>query len=79
MKDIEIENVVKDLKLKQLENIQPYLKNLNISIMNAIKITRKYYNISLNEAKNIVSTNEVWSKEAKDGDKLHQVIMDSLI
>lgn len=79
MNDIEIEILTKDLKLQSSENIQPYLKNLDVSIITAIKVTRKYYNISLGEAKNIVANNEVWKKEAKEGEKLHEVIIDSLI
>lgn len=69
------EKIVSDLRKAEISNIQEYLKSLNLSIVEAMLVTREYYQISLGEAKKLVANDKVWEKEAQSGDKLHKELI----
>jgi hypothetical protein len=72
------EAIVSNLKNIQSQNIQAYLKSLDLSIVEAILVTRHYYKISLQQAKEMVANDKVWEKEAAAGDKLHEIVLEEI-
>lgn len=52
-----------------------YLHNEGLSIIEAIKVLKYVYGISLGEAKALVTTHPAWSEEIKNADILHNELL----
>jgi hypothetical protein len=52
------------------------MKRHQVNIIDAIKIYRRLYNVSLGEAKRTVSASLVWRDEAEAGDQLQKEIIE---
>ncbi|NET37576.1 MAG: hypothetical protein F6K19_37085 [Cyanothece sp. SIO1E1] len=70
MREINLDKLIRlcELEIKkgtELQTILCYLKALDISIIEAIKVIRKSKKINLGEAKSLVSSNKCWSEETE--------------
>jgi len=55
-----------------------WLKQLDVSIIDAIKIVRKVFAIPLGEAKEVVSSHSAWSSTAEGAETLHEIFIEAI-
>lgn len=83
MKSFDSKKLIKmcELELKKGTNEQTvicYLKALELSILDTIKIIRKAKNVDLGEAKRLVSSNKCWSDDLDDIVTFNEKILEQL-